>query len=253
MNSNELIFNMLSPESGIYSNEQIHRIRPMKLIYHLTDDSITLNEPVVPNSGMLQGRLITRQRVPKSDNQKGRDYLHWSDLNVGQDVQLFSKTYRLTSCDQFTKNFLEKNGIKLNKEEEIPISDNANLPANIFLLAYWLDKSNDFTGIRPKRIFKMTIYTFDDTVSLTEITGTNRNKQYYRSEDFYPGAWVNVFSRPMFIFDCVGEETRKFMQNLHGTISYTDCDKILEKGPPPDNTDNIPPTLRFIAKMVKFL
>lgn len=41
-------------ESGIYSNEQIHRIRPMKLIYHLTDDSITLNEPVVPNSGMLQ-------------------------------------------------------------------------------------------------------------------------------------------------------------------------------------------------------
>lgn len=52
------------------------------------------------------------------------------------------------------------------------------------------------------------------------------NKQYYRSEDFYPGAWVNVFSRPMFIFDCVGEETRKFMQNLHGTISYTDCDKV---------------------------
>lgn len=60
--------------------------------------------------------------------------------------------------------------------DHLKISDNANLPANIFLLAYWLDKSNDFTGIRPKRIFKMTIYTFDDTVSLTEITGTNRER-----------------------------------------------------------------------------
>lgn len=43
-----------------------------------------------------------RQKVPKLRTQK-IDYINWQDLNVGQDIDLFSRTYRITACDHHTR------------------------------------------------------------------------------------------------------------------------------------------------------
>lgn len=82
------------------SAEEHYRIRHVGLYYYLEDDSMCIIEPKVKNSGLLQGKLMRRHRVPK--NEQG-DYYHWKDLNVGIDLPIYGRTYRLVNCDSFTK------------------------------------------------------------------------------------------------------------------------------------------------------
>lgn len=42
------------------------------------------------------------------------------DFNVGIDLELYGRVYRLVSCDQFTANFLRKLGVRVNEPEPIP-------------------------------------------------------------------------------------------------------------------------------------
>ncbi|XP_061099276.1 EF-hand domain-containing protein 1 isoform X1 [Conger conger] len=101
----------------LLSPQEQYRVRPVIISYFLEDDSFCVIEPEVENSGMPQGKLIKRQRLPK--NKQG-DFYHWKDLNVGIDICVFGVAYRITSCDQCTKAFLESEGILLNEPEEIP-------------------------------------------------------------------------------------------------------------------------------------
>lgn len=101
----------------LHSPEEHFRIRPVVIYYHLEDDSMCVTEPPVENSGIPQGKLIKRQRLPK--NQCG-DLYHWKDLNVGMDMSLFGTVYRITHCDAFTQDFMESQGIELNESESIP-------------------------------------------------------------------------------------------------------------------------------------
>ena len=39
-----------------------------------------MSEPLVENSGIPQGKFLTRQRLPTGEGDKT---LHWKDLNVG--------------------------------------------------------------------------------------------------------------------------------------------------------------------------
>lgn len=57
-------------------------------------------EPLVENSGIPQGTFIKRQRHPKNDN---GDHYHWKDLNVGVNITLYGRTFRIVSCDKFTQ------------------------------------------------------------------------------------------------------------------------------------------------------
>ena len=41
-------------------------------------------------------------------------------LNVGRDLVLYGTTYHLTSCDQFTRNFLSKLGVRVNPDTCVP-------------------------------------------------------------------------------------------------------------------------------------
>ncbi|VDM16453.1 unnamed protein product, partial [Wuchereria bancrofti] len=109
------------PDTEKYLHQQLLHIEPMKLLYHLSDHTISLIEPHVPNNAILQGRIFTHQRVPKLDRNSTQNYLHWTDLNVAKDIHLFSRTYRITACDHHTRDFLTKKGIEVNEEEEIPM------------------------------------------------------------------------------------------------------------------------------------
>ncbi|VDN00863.1 unnamed protein product [Thelazia callipaeda] len=264
-----LSFECYSFESESQTYPHLHRIKPMKLLYHLKDHT---------------SQIFTHQKVLKLNPNHNHNYLHWSDLNVAKNVNLFSKVYRITACDHHTRDFLSKNGIEVNEEEEIPMdtliqnhdvqqvsSSNegdkncsnyeevnySNAPNKLHLLACWLDNGS-------VRIFHMIVHTIDDTVALVEnIAGLKgqlflkRNRlpcvpkdgrRFYRCDQIRPGLWIEVYTRPMFIFSCEGSETRNFLARF-GPIDFKDYEKILLDGPSKIN-ENPASELKFIAAMV---
>nr|XP_027794026.1 EF-hand domain-containing protein 1 [Marmota flaviventris] len=97
-----LKFDAYFQEDVPISSEEHYRIRQVKIYYYLEDDSISVMEPVVENSGIPQGKLIKRQRIAKNDV---GDHYHWKDLNRGIDITMYGKTFRIVDCDHFTQNF----------------------------------------------------------------------------------------------------------------------------------------------------
>ncbi|CAB3385455.1 Hypothetical predicted protein [Cloeon dipterum] len=102
------------------------RVRHVLLFYHLEDDTISVMEPPIVNSGCVQGKVLKRHRVPKASQDDGpkdaatASYWHWTDLNVGGSVWLYGRTYQLASCDAFTREFLERHGISVGGEIVVP-------------------------------------------------------------------------------------------------------------------------------------
>ncbi|XP_040283134.1 EF-hand domain-containing protein 1 [Bufo bufo] len=112
-----LRFEAYFKEAVPISQDEHYRVRRVSVYYYLEDDTISVVEPPVENSGIPQGTFIKRQRHPKNDN---GDHYHWKDLNVGVNITLYGRTFRIVSCDKFTQDFLESEGIELDLPEEIP-------------------------------------------------------------------------------------------------------------------------------------
>lgn len=170
------------------SQNEYFRVRPVDIYYYLEDDSISVIEPHVENSGMPQGKLIKRQRLPKNDR---GDNWHWKDINNGINVTFYGKVFRVVDCDKFTKDFLESEGIIVNTPESIPVDpyiDRRRKAAALrtyttppafdklkqFLeldrkvlrfFAMWDDRSEMFGEHRP---FVIHYYLVDDTVEVRE-------------------------------------------------------------------------------------
>ncbi len=94
-----------------------YRIRPCSLLYYLEDDTIQISEYKSENSGITQGILLKRCRIKNNSN---NNEIHWRDFNLGKNIMILGKNFRICSCDKFTENFLIKNGVELNKSEDIP-------------------------------------------------------------------------------------------------------------------------------------
>ncbi|KAJ7988088.1 hypothetical protein DPEC_G00320000 [Dallia pectoralis] len=101
-----------------HSPDEEYRVRPVAISYFLEDDSMTIMEPPVENSGIPQGKLIKRQLLPK--NHLG-DYYHWKDLNMGLDLDVYGVSYHVTHCDRYTQDFMESQGLILNDPEQTPV------------------------------------------------------------------------------------------------------------------------------------
>ncbi|CAF1059978.1 unnamed protein product [Didymodactylos carnosus] len=106
-------FKQTVPESPI----EYYRVRPVKIFYYLEDDSLEIHEEVQENSGIPQGKLVRRHRFPKND--QGETY-NWRDLNLGQNLAVYGKVFRICDCDAFTKEWLESEGITVQSSEPIP-------------------------------------------------------------------------------------------------------------------------------------
>ena len=100
------------------------RIRPCTILYYLEDDTVHVIENKYENSGIPQGDFIKRRRTKlyEKDPELKRE-LNWKDLNLGKNISIFDKNFRLCKCDKFTEDFYTKNGIILNPPEEIPKID----------------------------------------------------------------------------------------------------------------------------------
>jgi hypothetical protein len=108
-------------KEGVHeSNVENSRVRKCVLYYYLEDDTIHVSEPKQDNSGIPQGALIKRHRIPKPN--RDQEMYTLEDLNIGNEVTLYGKTFRIVSCDQFTKEFLNGIGIDVDDSgvEEFP-------------------------------------------------------------------------------------------------------------------------------------
>jgi len=102
------------------TNGENSRYRYCTVLFYLEDDTIQVNERVTDNSGLNQGTLIRRHRIPKPA--PNDDKFHTvSDLNVGREVTLYGRTFLLTSCDDFTTDFLGKLGIRVGGFLDAPV------------------------------------------------------------------------------------------------------------------------------------
>ena len=78
------------------------RLRKCTIYYYLDDDTFHILEPRVENSGIPQGVFLKRHKVPSEA--EGRDY-HWSDIAVGREFEVYSRVFKIVSCDAFTRRF----------------------------------------------------------------------------------------------------------------------------------------------------
>lgn len=175
------------------SPAEYFRVRPVDIYYYLEDDSISVVEPHVENSGMPQGKLIKRQRLPKNDQ---GDNWHWKDLNNGNNATFYGKVFHIVNCDKFTKDFLESEGLEVNPSEEMPTDpyierrkDAAALRTYQTPSAFdktkqflemdrkvlrfycvWDDRDNMFGETRP---YVIHYYLVDDTLEVREVHTPN--------------------------------------------------------------------------------
>jgi len=112
-----LRFNGYFQEMVVERSDEQSRIRHVTLMYHMEDGTIRVSEPRVENSGIPQGSLLKRHRIPRPD---GQGFLGPDDLRCGMNITLYGRTYHISSCDRFTRWFYEENGIDVGQDEAPP-------------------------------------------------------------------------------------------------------------------------------------
>uniref|UniRef100_A0A3P8U837 EF-hand domain (C-terminal) containing 1 n=1 Tax=Amphiprion percula TaxID=161767 RepID=A0A3P8U837_AMPPE len=181
-------------EDILYSPEEQDRMRPVVIYYYLEDDSMSIFEPTVQNSGLMQGKRIKRQRFPKNEH---GEHFQWKDLNLGMDLEVYGVKYHITHCDAFTKEFMESEGIILNDPEPMPVdpySKCCNIPvpqyttpstfSNMYefstmdgkvlcFSALWDDTDSQYDETRRVTI---TYYLVDNTVEIREVDQPNSGR-----------------------------------------------------------------------------
>ncbi|XP_038628636.1 EF-hand domain-containing protein 1 isoform X2 [Tachyglossus aculeatus] len=159
-----LKFDAYFQEDVPLSTDEHYRVRQVGIYYFLEDDSMSVMEPAVENSGFLQGKFIKRQRLPKNDR---GDHYHWKDLNRGINITIYGKTFRIVDCDQFTKVFLESQGIELNPPEKMafdPYTERRKQPLRKYITPSDFDQFKQFLVFDKKVLRFFSVW--DDTESL---------------------------------------------------------------------------------------
>ncbi|XP_037955499.1 EF-hand domain-containing family member C2-like [Teleopsis dalmanni] len=174
-----------------------YQVRKVKIYFYLEDGTMQIIEPCVRNSGIPQGCLVHRQRIPKPPPCES-EFLTLLDLNVDATVQIYDRVYHITNCDRFTRNFLNRAGISVPDPIDEPADPTAEYrkregikivnppakkhPFTQFLLydrqilkfhGYWDDRS-EFGDVRR---LELCYYLADDTIDIKEIYPRNSGRE----------------------------------------------------------------------------
>lgn len=256
-----LKFKAFFKETVHESAQEFYRVRPVDIYYYLEDDSISVVEPLVENSGIPQGKLIKRQRLPKNDQ---GDNWQWKDLNLAMNVTFYGKVFRLTNCDRFTSEFLESEGIILNAPEAVPTdpyTKSRDLPLRSYITPSDFDKLNKFLKLDRKvlrffcvwddrdamfgemRPFVVHYFLVDDTVEIREVHEPNDGRDPFPvllRRQRLPVDRNNVESSfPMVVMELSDHEVKQWFGPADFAIGRTlfingrrfliyDCDKFTQ-------------------------
>jgi len=186
-----LLFQAYFKQTVHEAPNEFYCIRPVKIYYYLEDDSIAVVEPTVNNSGIPQGKLIKRQRLPKNDL---GDNWHWKDFNIGVELTFYGKSFKIYECNEWTKEFMESEGIVMNPSQKCPVDPytqsreqphrSYETPSHFDKLKQFLeldrkvlrfycildDRDSMFGEIRP---CVLHYYLVDDTMEIREVHHAN--------------------------------------------------------------------------------
>jgi hypothetical protein len=124
------------------SNMENYRVRRVIIYYYLDDDTMQLGEPRVDNSGIPQGNLIRRHRIPRPE---GEGYIQSEDLRVGMELVIYGKTIKVIDCDSFTRGYAEQHGYQQ--------GDALSVPTDNFTDA--LARSSSLVAVKPRSYEKI--------------------------------------------------------------------------------------------------
>lgn len=93
------------------------RYRYCTLLYYLEDGTIQIDEAKLENCGMMQGALAKRHCIPRADDS---GMLGIEDFKCGEETEIYSKRFRIISCDPFTRWYYEQIGLDAGPEECAP-------------------------------------------------------------------------------------------------------------------------------------
>uniref|UniRef100_A0A8D0GMK5 EF-hand domain-containing family member C2 n=1 Tax=Sphenodon punctatus TaxID=8508 RepID=A0A8D0GMK5_SPHPU len=108
-----LSFDAYFDEEVPEKNQELYRIRHCKIYFYLEDDTIQVVEPQVKNSGIPQGTIVRRHRIPLPPPNEDQ-FFTVDCFNINTEVIFYARRYKIVDCDQFTKHFLRKLGVRLN-------------------------------------------------------------------------------------------------------------------------------------------
>lgn len=97
----------------------VYCIRKVKIFFFLEDGTIQVLEPTIHNSGIPQGTLIRRQQIPLPAP-RNDDIYSVLDFNIGKEVELYGRVYKITNCDKYTRIFLNRIGVHVPDPISIP-------------------------------------------------------------------------------------------------------------------------------------
>ena len=92
------------------SQFETSRLRNVQLFYYLVDDTLEIIEMKQANSGLPQGVLLKRHRVPNGAGAPG-SFLGFGDLRVGASVVAYGRAFAITDCNASTRNWLFHQGV----------------------------------------------------------------------------------------------------------------------------------------------
>ncbi|XP_043475063.1 EF-hand domain-containing family member C2 [Leptopilina heterotoma] len=170
-------------------------IRFVTISFFLEDGTMKVSEPITGNSGLEQGLIVRRQRIAIPDPVQFRHY-DVLDLNIGREVKIFGRVYKIIDCDKFTRNFLYRNGIPVPNPIQLGISDpylekedilkkkpqrSLDTRGNFLkydkkvlrFYGYWDDRDNLYGEVHNLEIH---YYLADDTIEIKEILPENSGR-----------------------------------------------------------------------------
>lgn len=100
-------------------NLENYRVRRVIMYYYLEDDTMQVSEPRIDNSGIPQGNLIRRHRIPRQEAM-GSGHILAEDIRVGMELHLYGRTIKVIDCDAFTRAYAIDNGYEHGDALEIP-------------------------------------------------------------------------------------------------------------------------------------
>lgn len=107
MNKDKIIlrFGCRFVETATHKLSPADRDRRFVLSYFMADDTLSIFEPPLRNSGIIGGKYLERSKVFKNANEMYSE----QDLYVGKVLPVHHRTFELLEADEFTYQYMENN------------------------------------------------------------------------------------------------------------------------------------------------
>eukprot|EP01107_Rhizomastix_libera_P007530 TRINITY_DN2246_c0_g1_i1.p1 TRINITY_DN2246_c0_g1~~TRINITY_DN2246_c0_g1_i1.p1 ORF type:complete len:617 (+),score=136.01 TRINITY_DN2246_c0_g1_i1:18-1868(+) len=226
-----LRFEAFFKEPVVESQKESYRVRKVALNFFLEDDTMSVTEPKIQNSGLGQGTMVRRHRIPKeSDNTL---FYTVADLNVGIDITIYAKTFHVTKCDSFTRDFLGRLGRDVGLDEESP--------EDPFTQKNMSDSAATYRRVREEEQANKTMSLAGTTLPLSSIATSKR-------ENRFPLRQFIQNDRKVLRFYCIWDDKSSSFGDLRKfTLHYflaDDTIEVLEVIPPNSGRDPFPTMMK---------